>query len=598
MAKKQQIILTHGTNTPGAEVVKGLKLGEVLVQHAAEAKNAALHTALKEATETEEGVLVSFPSKEWVDSRIAELENGKTLETIAGIDERLTTAEGEIDALQAADTALEAAYKKADAALEDAYKEADAELEDAYKAADGEVRKDFAAADSALDEKIATNAGEIAKLQTADTKIREDFAAADNTVRNEFAAEDTEIRKEFAAADAALKAEYEGLISNIDERLTEAEGEIDALQDADATIREDFVTADNAVRDAFAAADSALETAYKAADSALETAYKAADSALDEKIATNAGKIKDLEDADDALELAYKAADDVVRGEFAAKDAELKDAYEAADTKMREDFVAADSALNEKIVEIQGEDAGKSMREVAGEELAKQLIPENAQESLNTLQEIAAWIQEHPGDAAEMNAAIEQNKKDIAANKKTSDEAEAALNERLTTAEGEIDALQTADTTIRGEFAAADTKIREDFVAADTALENAYKAADTKIREDFAAADSALDEKIATNAGKITDLETEDGKIRGEFAAADSALEAAYKAADSALETAYKAADTALENAYKAADLLLDEKIGAIQSNYVKEVVANGKSYKPTANVLDLSEMVIDGGEY
>lgn len=53
-----------------------------------------------------------------------------------------------------------------------------------------------------------------------------------------------------------------------------------------------------------------------------------------------------------------------------------------------------------------GSDAGKSVRTIANEELAAQLIPESAQESLDTLSEIAAWIQEHPDDASAMNAAI------------------------------------------------------------------------------------------------------------------------------------------------------------------------------------------------
>ncbi len=40
-------------------------------------------------------------------------------------------------------------------------------------------------------------------------------------------------------------------------------------------------------------------------------------------------------------------------------------------------------------------------------ELAAQLIPENAKESLDTLEEIAQWIASHPDDAAAMNLAIE-----------------------------------------------------------------------------------------------------------------------------------------------------------------------------------------------
>ena len=53
-----------------------------------------------------------------------------------------------------------------------------------------------------------------------------------------------------------------------------------------------------------------------------------------------------------------------------------------------------------------GSDSNKSARTIANEELAAQLITANADESLNTLQEIAAWIQSHPGDASAMNSAI------------------------------------------------------------------------------------------------------------------------------------------------------------------------------------------------
>lgn len=62
--------------------------------------------------------------------------------------------------------------------------------------------------------------------------------------------------------------------------------------------------------------------------------------------------------------------------------------------------------INTTLSTLIGEDTGKSVRTIANEELAKQLIPENASESLDTLTEIAAWIQEHPSDAAAMNKAI------------------------------------------------------------------------------------------------------------------------------------------------------------------------------------------------
>lgn len=53
-----------------------------------------------------------------------------------------------------------------------------------------------------------------------------------------------------------------------------------------------------------------------------------------------------------------------------------------------------------------GTDTGKSARTIANEELAAQLIPESAKDSLDTLTEIAQWIQDHPDDASAMNSAI------------------------------------------------------------------------------------------------------------------------------------------------------------------------------------------------
>lgn len=73
------------------------------------------------------------------------------------------------------------------------------------------------------------------------------------------------------------------------------------------------------------------------------------------------------------------------------------------------DAKATTTALNStdsKLSTLIGNDGNKSVRTIANEELAAQLIVENASESLDTLQEIAAWIQSHPGDAAAMHSAI------------------------------------------------------------------------------------------------------------------------------------------------------------------------------------------------
>ena len=49
-------------------------------------------------------------------------------------------------------------------------------------------------------------------------------------------------------------------------------------------------------------------------------------------------------------------------------------------------------ALDAKVTTLIGSDTSKSVRTIANEELAAQLIPTTAAEALDTLQEIAAWI--------------------------------------------------------------------------------------------------------------------------------------------------------------------------------------------------------------
>lgn len=69
------------------------------------------------------------------------------------------------------------------------------------------------------------------------------------------------------------------------------------------------------------------------------------------------------------------------------------------------------SDINAKLTTLIGDDANKSVRTIAAEELARQLIPADAKESLDTLQEISQWIQSHPDEAAAMNKDIESLKK-------------------------------------------------------------------------------------------------------------------------------------------------------------------------------------------
>lgn len=102
--------------------------------------------------------------------------------------------------------------------------------------------------------------------------------------------------------------------------------------------------------------------------------------------------------------------------------------------------VLAAKAAKADVDTLIGTDTGKSVRTIANEELAAQLIPEGAQESLNTLTEIAQWIQDHPDDAAAMNTAI------------------AKLNSIVAGIGGEDDDYATVMAAIEGKIAGA-TKV-------------------------------------------------------------------------------------------------------------------------------------------
>lgn len=59
-------------------------------------------------------------------------------------------------------------------------------------------------------------------------------------------------------------------------------------------------------------------------------------------------------------------------------------------------------------------DVGKSVRTIANEELAAQLLSGNADASFKTLQELATWIENHPEDVATINAVIQELQQAVA----------------------------------------------------------------------------------------------------------------------------------------------------------------------------------------
>lgn len=180
-----------------------------------------------------------------------------------------------------------------------------------------------------------------------------------------------------------------------------------------------------------------------------------------------------------------KAAEEANAAAAAAAQAAAEAAQSAADKAQGDvDAVAGRMTTAEgQITTLIGDDAGKSARAIAIEELAKQLVPENAKESLDTLAEIAAWIQSHPDDVTQINAAITalQNKVDTGDKTVSAYVTDAiaalsigdyakvtdltALAGRVTTAEGNITALQNSFNGL-GSLAAKDQVAESDLDAA------------------------------------------------------------------------------------------------------------------------------------
>lgn len=207
-----------------------------------------------------------------------------------------------------------------------------------------------------------------------------------------------------AAALKSAKDYADGLAVNYDAAGTAetkvnelANGQVKTNTEAIATLNGGANT-EGSVAKAVADAKAGLETKISAVDAKAVAAQTAADNA------------KSAADAVDAKVGAVPEGSTVMTEIQKVKDAAYNDTEVRGLIKTNADNITAltgrADAVEGKVSTLVGEDAGKSARTIANEELTKQLIPEGAKESLDTLQEIAAWIQNHPDDASAMNAAI------------------------------------------------------------------------------------------------------------------------------------------------------------------------------------------------
>lgn len=277
---------------------------------------------------------------------------------------------------------------------------------------------------------------------------------------------------------------------------------------------------------------------------------------IDDKIGALKAELTNDKDANSLAGKIAKVTADLAAEVSRASAAEAANAGNI--TKLGERMTTAEG----KITTLIGSDANKSVRAIANEELAAQLIPGNAKESLDTLGEIAAWIQNHPDDASAMN-------------KKITD---------LTTKVGAIPTTGTGanSATVVAYAAALAADAKKAGTDAKTAAAAAKKAAD-----DEAARAQGAESTLTTN---LNALKTKVGTIPTSGTGANSATVVAYaKAVADAASAAAAAAKTAADNAKQAADTEAARAQGA-EATLTTAVNARARFFCQAAQPADLAD--------
>ena len=567
MAKKQQIILLHGSEkfTDKSLISKG----ELVIEHGAEAIDVKLHTL------DNSGEIATFASQAYVDKQVENI-NGS-----------INFANGRLDALEA----------EIDQEIKDR-QDGDNAVRGEFAAADDVVRGEFAAADKALGERIdATNAN----VTELNGKLDVEVAARE-------------------AADAALQG-------NID-------AEAGAREEADNKIREDFKAVDDAIKAMVGTPDEGKTVVQMVKDeaSAREIAIsgiQAQINALDDTYATDAELQAKVNELKNEIQVeSSKATTVVAEGTDAGNNLDIASTTDketgATTYTINLTDVASKTSLDATILKVDtliADDADKSVRTIANEELAAQLLSGKADADFKTLQELAAWLEDHPESAAAMNEAIQANK--TAIEKEVTDRQTA-----ISGIQGQIDALDDTYATddelaavkseLEGKITAAEKKATT-VVAEGTDAGNNLDIASTtdedgattyKINLTDVASKTTLDAtitRVETNEGKLAVIqgnESVEGSIAKALKDAKDYTDAevleekgAREAADAELQADIdtRATQTALDG--------VNGRLETVEGAYVAKVkveLNDGtvKEYIPEGNVLDLSDLVIDAGTY
>lgn len=330
----------------------------------------------------------------------------------------------------------------------------------------------------------AAVATEKSRAEGQEAAIRSEFAAADTAlgtaIRGEMSADKAELQGKIDlkanSADVYTKTEANGLL-NVKANAADVYNKTDI--DGKVTTINGLISAETAAR------EGAVESLQGQINNLVTNAITIDEAEGDKYVEVNLNGT--------AYEVKSKGIDDAISTAVSGETA-LREAAVAGVQKDVDAVSATVTALIGSDVPAEGE-AQKSIRTIANEELAKQLIPEDAAEALDELKEIAAWIQSHPGDASAMNAAIEANATNLAAEISRATAAE-GKNASDIAALVEADAAQ--DTLIASKAAQADLDVTNGKVSALEGLVG-NKSVDAQITAKIEALDATVGTATATD---------------------------------------------------------------------------------------------------
>lgn len=337
-----------------------------------------------------ENILAKWSGTEWV-----QINKQKTLAELGGVAKSVYDAkialleQADADnatAISGVDTRLQAAEKKLESV---ATTEGLGELTGRVTTAEGEI--------DVLQAAIAE--GGSVTLAIADAKKAGTDAAAAAKAASDLAGTKATL-DDVKALDYATKAEAQGYANAKDETIAAAQSKADSayqLAEGRATMEQ--------VNAAITGAGHAVQTEVDKTIAAMDAAYKKADGDLEAKLQGN---------------IDLKADQSVVSG-IDGRVAEIEKDYLTSadlynDTKVKEDIAANAAAIEELQGEVDvlngdAETEGSVAYQIAQ---AVAAIMENPDDTMNSINELVTWINDHAEDALELSNQVSTNKGDIA----------------------------------------------------------------------------------------------------------------------------------------------------------------------------------------